>query len=85
MIPSPFICIAVRLANLQSIAIAATTICAHRSRPLLASPQALSGDRLGRNRAVWSGIAANPGITIEDLVAQYSRYHFGADLEEDMT
>jgi len=52
---------------------------------LLASPQALSGDRLGRNKAVWSGIAANPSITIEDLVAQYSRYHFGADLEEDMT
>ena len=52
---------------------------------MLASPQALSGDLVGRNKAVWSGIAANPSITIEDLVAQYSRYHFGADLEEDMT
>ena len=40
---------------------------------------------MGRNKAVWSGIAANPSITIEDLVAQYARYHFGADLEEDMT
>ena len=37
------------------------------------------------NKAVWSGIAANPNTTIEDLVAQYARYHFGADLEGPMT
>ena len=37
------------------------------------------------NKAVWSGIAANPNTTIEDLVAQYARYHFGAELEESMT
>ena len=37
------------------------------------------------NKAVWSGIAANPNTTIEDLVAQYARYHFGAELEDSMT
>ena len=37
------------------------------------------------NKAVWSGIAANPSTSIEELVRQYSRYHFGADMEEPMT
>ena len=37
------------------------------------------------NKAVWSGIAANPSTHIEELVAQYSRYHFGADMEEPMS
>ena len=33
------------------------------------------------NKAVWSGIAADPSTSIEDLVAQYARYHFGDALE----
>ena len=37
------------------------------------------------NKAVWSAIAANPNTTIEDLVGQYARYHFGAELEAPMT
>ena len=37
------------------------------------------------NKAVWSGLAADPSLSVEELVAQYARYFFGADAEEAMT
>jgi len=34
------------------------------------------------NKAVWSGVAFQPYRSVKNIVADYARYYFGADLEE---
>lgn len=37
------------------------------------------------NKVVWSLLAAEPALTVEEVVQQYARYHFGSEHEEQMT
>ena len=37
------------------------------------------------NKVVWSMLAAEPEQTVESIIHQYSRYHFGAEHEAAMT
>jgi hypothetical protein len=37
------------------------------------------------NKVVWSLLAAEPELPVEEVVRQYSRYHFGAEHEGAMT
>ena len=36
------------------------------------------------NKAIWSGLAETPSLSVNELVQQYARYHFGADAEDAM-
>ena len=36
------------------------------------------------NKVIWSGLAQSPGLGLRELVAQYARWHFGADAEDAM-
>lgn len=36
------------------------------------------------NKAIWSGLALSPDLSVAELVAQYARYHFGAEAEAGM-
>jgi hypothetical protein len=37
------------------------------------------------NKVVWSLLAAEPELSVDDVIRQYSRYHFGAEHEAAMT
>jgi hypothetical protein len=37
------------------------------------------------NKIVWSLLAAEPELSVEVIIRQYSRYHFGAEHEDAMT
>ena len=37
------------------------------------------------NKVVWSALAESPELSVEEIIRQYSRYHFGAEHEEAMT
>ena len=36
------------------------------------------------NKAIWSVLAQSPDLAVDELVAQYARYHFGAEAENAM-